>query len=383
VWRWCGSTWTTQGDDPHGDRREWPFALPAGRRGLEEFDGIIHTKDLLDQLARTGKLDIAASLRQPLVVHEGTQVLKLLEMFRENPVHMAIVVDEYGVVEGIVTPTDILVAIAGDMPESSADLEQTAVRRDDGSWLMDGMIGIHEAERLLERRSMRGDEDFETLAGFVLARFGQIPQPATISPGRACASRSSTWTAAASTRCSSRLIQSRRSRAGKRSSLTRFRPRILHPVPQDRRAESGRMQQPNILIVMVDQLNGTFFPDGPADFLHAPVLKQLAARSARFNANYCASPLCAPSRAAFMSGQLPSRDRRLRQRSRVFPPPSDLCPPPAAARLPHGAMRQDAFCRSRSAARVRRAAHDGHLSRRFWLDARLDQAGRTHRLVVS
>ncbi len=65
--------------------------------------------------------------------------------------------------------------------------------------------------------------------------------------------------------------------------------------------------QRNFLIVMVDQLNGTFFPDGPADFLHAPVLAGLAEKSARFNANYCASPLCAPSRASFMSGQLPSR----------------------------------------------------------------------------
>ena len=65
--------------------------------------------------------------------------------------------------------------------------------------------------------------------------------------------------------------------------------------------------QPNILIVMVDQLAGTFFPDGPADFLHAPHLKALAARSARFANNYTASPLCAPGRAAFMSGQLPSR----------------------------------------------------------------------------
>ncbi|GAA2851615.1 choline-sulfatase [Aminobacter aminovorans] len=65
--------------------------------------------------------------------------------------------------------------------------------------------------------------------------------------------------------------------------------------------------KPNILIVMVDQLAGTFFPDGPADFLHAPHLKALAARSARFKNNYTASPLCAPGRAAFMSGQLPSR----------------------------------------------------------------------------
>ncbi|QFR34740.1 choline-sulfatase [Ancylobacter sp. TS-1] len=69
------------------------------------------------------------------------------------------------------------------------------------------------------------------------------------------------------------------------------------------------MAQPNILVLMVDQLNGTLFPDGPADFLHAPHLKALAARSARFAHCYTASPLCAPARASFMSGQLPSRTR--------------------------------------------------------------------------
>ena len=69
------------------------------------------------------------------------------------------------------------------------------------------------------------------------------------------------------------------------------------------------MKKPNILIVMVDQLNGTLFPDGPTDFLHAPHLKALAARSVRFANNYTASPLCAPGRASFMSGQLPSRTR--------------------------------------------------------------------------
>ncbi|MBU2961704.1 choline-sulfatase [Citreicella sp. C3M06] len=66
------------------------------------------------------------------------------------------------------------------------------------------------------------------------------------------------------------------------------------------------MTQPNILIIMVDQLNGTLFPDGPADWLHAPNLKRLAARSVRFPNCYTASPLCAPGRASFMSGQLPS-----------------------------------------------------------------------------
>ncbi|MDO6479474.1 choline-sulfatase [Shimia thalassica] len=69
------------------------------------------------------------------------------------------------------------------------------------------------------------------------------------------------------------------------------------------------MNKPNILIFMVDQLNGTLFPDGPADWLHAPNLKKLAAQSTRFQNAYTASPLCAPGRASFMSGQLPSATR--------------------------------------------------------------------------
>ena len=67
------------------------------------------------------------------------------------------------------------------------------------------------------------------------------------------------------------------------------------------------MTAPNFLVIMVDQLNGTLFPDGPADWLHAPNLRALAARSARFAQTYTASPLCAPARASFMAGQLPSR----------------------------------------------------------------------------
>jgi choline-sulfatase len=68
-------------------------------------------------------------------------------------------------------------------------------------------------------------------------------------------------------------------------------------------------RKPNILIIMVDQLTGTLFENGPADFLHAPNLKALAARSVRFARSYTASPLCAPARASFMSGQMPSRTR--------------------------------------------------------------------------
>ena len=173
--------WIDLDDPPETIREEIAQSghsrYPAGRKGLDEIEGIVHTKHLLDQMARTGRFDVTSSLRQPLIVHEATPVLRMLEIFRENPVHMAVVVDEYGGVEGIVTPTDILIAIAGELPEDLTELEQeAAVRRDDGSLLMDGMIGIHEAERLLERKDMRGDEDFETLAGFVLHHLGHIPQ---------------------------------------------------------------------------------------------------------------------------------------------------------------------------------------------------------------
>ena len=65
--------------------------------------------------------------------------------------------------------------------------------------------------------------------------------------------------------------------------------------------------KPNILIIMVDQLNGTLFPNGPANWLNTPNLKKLAQKSVRFGRSYTASPLCAPARAAFMSGQLPSK----------------------------------------------------------------------------
>ncbi len=173
--------WIDLDDPPETIRREIAESghsrYPAGRRGLDELAGIIHTKHLLDRVATGGGFDVTASLRSPLVVHEATPVLRLLEMFRENPLHMAVVVDEYGVLEGIVTPTDILTAIAGELPEDLTDIEEpSAVARDDGSWLMDGMLGIHEVERILVRKDMRGDEDFETLAGFVLARLARIPQ---------------------------------------------------------------------------------------------------------------------------------------------------------------------------------------------------------------
>jgi putative hemolysin len=171
--------WLDPEDDQESIRTEMIDSghsrFPVARGSLDEFDGIVQAKDLLDQLMRTGAIDMSASLRQPLVVHDKTPVLKVLDMFRGSSVHMAIVVDEYGSVEGVVTPTDILTAIAGDLPEGSEAEEEDAVRRDDGSWLMDGMMSIDDAERTLGRSDMRAGGDYNTLAGFLLAEMEHLP----------------------------------------------------------------------------------------------------------------------------------------------------------------------------------------------------------------
>lgn len=90
---------------------------------------------------------------------------------------------------------------------------------------------------------------------------------------------------------------------GSRSHTSRLTLRRLLSL------KTSSQRPPNILILMVDQANGTLFPDGPASFLHAPHLSRLAERSVRFANTYTPSPLCAPGRASFMSGLLPKRTR--------------------------------------------------------------------------
>jgi putative hemolysin len=153
--------------------------LPVCRRDLDEVLGVVHTKDLLDAALAGRPLDLRAGAAKPLIVHDGTPVLRLLELFRSSGVHMAIVVDEYGSVEGLATVTDILEAIAGELPELGREDDPGVVRRDDGTWLVDGMLPIDEVEARLGLRGMRGDDDdFHTLAGFVLRRLGRVPKPA-------------------------------------------------------------------------------------------------------------------------------------------------------------------------------------------------------------
>ncbi len=149
--------------------------FPASRDEIDEVAGVVHVRDLLEQLNATGKLDVHTALRDPLFVNEHMPILRLLDRFKTSGVHMAIVLDELGSFEGIITPTDILAAIAGDLPEHEGDDEPDAIERADGSWLLSGRITIDDTERTLAMVGMNKDEDFQTLAGFILHQLGHIP----------------------------------------------------------------------------------------------------------------------------------------------------------------------------------------------------------------
>src|SRR3546814_4495261 len=90
--------------------------------------------------------DVCSSDLKPLVIHDNTTILRLVDLFRQSNQHQAVVVDEYGSVEGMVTSTDVLEAIAGDLPELGQEAEAQALRRDDGSWLIDGMMTLDDVQ---------------------------------------------------------------------------------------------------------------------------------------------------------------------------------------------------------------------------------------------
>lgn len=140
----------------------------------DEVVGIVQTKDLLEQQTTTGTIDLKTAMRDPLYVNEAMPILKLLERFREAGIHMAIVLDEYGSFEGIATPQDILVAIAGTLPEGSADVP-SLMRRKDGSYLVDGALPIDRLVQTFPDLELPAERDYETVAGLVLERMGHIP----------------------------------------------------------------------------------------------------------------------------------------------------------------------------------------------------------------
>ena len=141
---------------------------------LEQLIGVISLANLGEALRR-GKLDPDTDVQPPLHVPEGISVLKLLETFRRSSVHLGVVTNEYGGIEGLVTPADILKAIAGELPELGSRDSASAQLRDDGSWLVDGHLPIYEAERLLGRKDLARGDNYHTMAGFVLWHLGRLP----------------------------------------------------------------------------------------------------------------------------------------------------------------------------------------------------------------
>ncbi len=150
------------------------------RGGLETILGVVHVTDLLKPGLTGQPLSIEQFLRQPLVVPESVTTTQIMEHFRRARTQFALVVDEYGSLQGIVTLTDILSAIVGDIPEEGVAAPSDAVPRGDGSWLVDGEISLDRFRDLVGIEQLPGEEegDFHTLAGFVLHHLGRIPAEA-------------------------------------------------------------------------------------------------------------------------------------------------------------------------------------------------------------
>lgn len=151
--------------------------FPVCEESLDRVLGIIRVKDLLLHGARGRMFDVKGLLKVPLFIFERTPGLKVLEMFKESNTHFAIVLDEYGSVEGVLTLNDILQAIVGELPGHGEVSEPKVVRRDDGSWLVDGMTTLHEFEELFDGYKLPNG-DYRTIAGFVIDQLGRIPSVA-------------------------------------------------------------------------------------------------------------------------------------------------------------------------------------------------------------
>ncbi len=152
------------------------FPVCQGR--LSNVLGVVHVKDLLTRCLSGRTLDIRSGLQQPLFVLEGTHVLRVMELFKESGTQVALVVDEYGTIEGLVTLTDLLESIIGDLPSLDDAGERPIVQRQDGSWLVEGMIPVDELREFLDAGRFPEEDtgDYETLGGFVMNVLRRIPE---------------------------------------------------------------------------------------------------------------------------------------------------------------------------------------------------------------
>ena len=159
-----------------------PFSrFPVGRESLEQLLGEVKAKDLLIQTWQGESFDLEAVIQQPLYVPDFMPALTVLEQFKLSGTQLAMVIDEYGSVEGVLTLTDLLEAIVGDIPAQDQPEEPQIIERDDGSWLVDGMLTTDEFRDYWHLdESLPGEDQglFQTLAGFSVLQLGRVPSSA-------------------------------------------------------------------------------------------------------------------------------------------------------------------------------------------------------------
>jgi putative hemolysin len=152
--------------------------FPLCRDGIENVVGVVRSKALLERLLRGETVDLAALAEPPLFVPESVTLIQLLEHFRRAHLHTAIVVDEYGDPIGLVSLYDVLAAIVGELPSGEGPAEPLAVEREDGSWLVDGLLDLHELKRLVGVEALPEEAagQVQTVSGLVMLALGRVPQ---------------------------------------------------------------------------------------------------------------------------------------------------------------------------------------------------------------
>jgi putative hemolysin len=160
-------------------RREGYTRVPVVRGDFAEVLGMLDVRDFAEDALDGKPLDIRAHLRPPLYVPESVNLIRLLELLKQHKAHLALVLDEYGEVQGLVTMTDVLEAIVGAVPESEEASEPDVVRRADGSLLVDGGVSLARVREALGREIETPPEEagsYQTLGGLVMARLGRVPR---------------------------------------------------------------------------------------------------------------------------------------------------------------------------------------------------------------
>lgn len=153
--------------------------FPVVKGSLQNVVGVIHVKDILSRQLSGQPFDLTLYLEQALFLPEKASASRSVDLFRNSATHFAFVIDEYGNIQGVLTLTDILRAIVGDFADTMDDKSTTILKRQDGSWIVDGLVTIQELRERLQLSKLRGEDsgNFHTIAGFILSELGKIPKP--------------------------------------------------------------------------------------------------------------------------------------------------------------------------------------------------------------